>query len=90
MAVTKSQRRTRKRISRGVYRDRWGFSASVYAGGRRAEKRFPPGTPLKDVKAWRDDIRVSLRTAAGRWVRSEGLWVRTGLALLIEMVFRSM
>ena len=35
------------------------------SGGRRAEKRFPPGTPLNDIKAWRDDTRVSLRRAGG-------------------------
>ena len=65
----KSQDRKRRRVSRGVYHDRWGFSASVYAGGRRAEKRFPPGTPLRDIRIWRDDTRVSLRTAAGRATR---------------------
>ena len=42
-----------------------GNVSSVYAGGRRAEKRFLPSNPLKDIKVWRDDTRVSLRKAAG-------------------------
>ena len=65
MTSTKNQRRRRVRVSCGVYRDQWGLSASVYPSGRRAEKRFPPGTLLKDIKAWRDDTRVCLRKAAG-------------------------
>ena len=70
MSAPKSQRRKRKRVSEGVYRDQWGFSASVRGGGQRAEKRFPPGTSLKTIKAWRDETRVSLRKAAGRATRS--------------------
>ena len=64
MVALSSQRRKRRRISDGVYRDQWGFSASVRGGGQRAEKRFPPGTSLKAIKAWRDETRVSLRKAA--------------------------
>ena len=61
-----SQVRRRTRIARGVYRDQWGLAAVVKIGGRRVERRFPAGTPLKTIKTWRDDTRVSLRRASGR------------------------
>ena len=68
MTRFKGQRRRRVRVARGVYRDQWGLSASVRGGGRRAEKRFPAATPLKDIAAWRDETRVRLRGVAARSV----------------------
>ena len=69
MTKSTSQRRRRVKVSLGVYRDQWGLSASVRAGGLRAEKRFPPGTPLKDIRAWRDETRVRLRCASATTAR---------------------
>ena len=40
------------------------------ASGRRVEKRFPPSTPLRDIKAWRDEARVRLRSGSGTAARS--------------------
>ncbi len=66
MASRTSQHRTRKRLSHGIFRDRWGISALVEVNGTRREHRFPPGTSLKRIKAWRDETKVSLRTASSR------------------------
>ena len=40
------------------------------ASGRRVEKRFPPSTPLRDIKAWRDEARARLRSGSGTAARS--------------------
>lgn len=49
------RRGKRRRLARGIYEDKTG-RAAVYAG---KEKRFPPFTPLSDLRAWRDDQRKS-------------------------------
>ena len=54
--------RNRVRVAQGVYRDRWGLAATVKVDGIQREIRFPPGTPLKTVRARRDELRASLRT----------------------------
>ena len=46
----------------GVYKDRWGFAATVKVNGVRQELRFPKGTPLKTIRARREELRVRLRT----------------------------
>jgi integrase len=60
-----SQQRRRIRIDTGIYKDRWGLSASVKVGSgptaRTKEERFPFDTPLKTMKAWQDETRVALR-----------------------------
>ena len=56
--------RKRRRIARGVYRDQWGVSATVKVAGTQREKRFPSGTPLRDIRRWQGEMRVALRAAA--------------------------
>jgi hypothetical protein len=67
MGTTTSRR---KRIAKGVYRDRYGLSATVKVGtgtaARQREKRFPFDTPLRDIKAWQGDTRSELGRAIGR------------------------
>ena len=64
--VRKPQSR-RKRVAKGVYRDRYGLSATVKVGtgadAIQREKRFPFDTPLGELKTWRDTMRSDLRTA---------------------------
>ena len=59
-AVSRPRRRTR--VAEGVYRDRYGLAATVKVNGVQREVRFPPGTPLKAIRARRDELRASLRT----------------------------
>ena len=56
-----SQQRRRVRVAPGIYKDRWGFSATVKVNGIQREIRFEPGTSLKTIRARRDDMRASLR-----------------------------
>ena len=57
-----SQSRRRVRVAQGIYKDRWGLSATVKVNGVQREIRFDPGTPLKTIRAKRDEMRASLRT----------------------------
>ena len=54
---TRNQKDARKRVrvSRGVYRDQYGLAATVKVNGMQRECRFPRGTPLRTIQAWRDD-----------------------------------
>ena len=54
--------RRRIRVAEGIYKDRHGLAASVKVNGVQREIRFPPGTPLKTIRARRDELRASLRT----------------------------
>ncbi len=54
--------RRRVRVAEGVYRDRHGLAATVKVNGVQREIRFPAGTPLKTIRAKRDELRASLRT----------------------------
>ena len=56
-----SQSRHRVRVAQGIYKDRWGLSATVKVNGIQREIRFEPGTPLKTIRAKRDELRASLR-----------------------------
>jgi hypothetical protein len=62
--------RQRKRIGKGIYRDRYGMSATVKVGtgdfARQREKRFAFDTPLKEVKAWQEAMRAELRPLANQ------------------------
>ncbi len=60
--------RRRVRVAEGIYKDRHGLAATVKVNGIQREVRFPPGTPLKTIRARRDELRASLRTlpAGGR------------------------
>ena len=54
--------RRRVRVAEGIYKDRHGLAATVKVNGVQREIRFPPGTPLKTIRAKRDELRASLRT----------------------------
>ena len=56
-----SQARSRTRVAPGICKDRWGLAATVKVNGVQRELRFPPGTPLKAIRARRDELRASLR-----------------------------
>ncbi len=53
--------RRRTRVAEGIYKDRWGLAATVKVGSIQRERRFPPNTPLKTIRAHRDALRASLR-----------------------------
>lgn len=55
--------RRRTRIAEGVYTDQYGLSAVVKCGGVQREKRFPPDTPLDELKSWRIQTRAELDDA---------------------------
>ena len=54
--------RRRVRVAEGIYKDRHGLAATVKVNGIQRELRFPAGTPLKSIRARRDELRASLRT----------------------------
>ncbi len=56
--------RRRVRVAEGIYKDRHGLAATVKVNGIQRELRFPPGTPLKAIRARRDELRAGLRTIA--------------------------
>lgn len=65
----------RKRIAEGIYRDQFGLAATVKVRDRQHERRFPPGTDLELIEAWREKERVKLRAkglAGGRRGTLEG------------------
>jgi site-specific recombinase XerD len=70
--TTKKPRR--KRIGKGIYRDRYGLAAAVKVGsGAEAlgrEKRFPFDTELKVIRTWQEAIRVELRAQQAKPARS--------------------
>jgi integrase len=51
---------SRVRVAEGVYRDRYGFSAVVWAGQKRVEQRFPLETDLDEITAWRLRTRADV------------------------------
>ena len=61
-------RRRRVRVAEGIYKDRHGLAATVKVNGVQREVRFPHGTPLRTIRAKRDELRAGLRTlpAGGR------------------------
>ena len=64
----KAPARRRVRVAEGIYKDRHGLAATVKVNGVQREVRFPHGTPLRTIRAKRDELRASLRTlpAGGR------------------------
>ena len=52
--------RRRTRVAEGIYKDRWGLAATVKVYGVQREIRFPPSTPLKTIRARRDQLRACL------------------------------
>ena len=58
--------RRRTRVAEGIYKDRWGFAATVKVGGVQRELRFPKSTPLKTIRARRDELRAKLHQRGRR------------------------
>lgn len=58
--------KTLKRISPGIYRDAYGLRAVVDVASGRKEKRFAGGTPLPEIKRWREEAKVKLDAKARR------------------------
>lgn len=50
------------KLSPGIYSDKSGIRAVVAIAAGRKEKRFPKGTSLKEIKRWRNQMRVKLET----------------------------
>lgn len=50
------------RVSTGIYKTAFGFRAVVAIAAGRKEKRFPRGTSLKEIKRWRNQMKVKLET----------------------------
>lgn len=57
--------RRRVRLARGIYEDQFGRAGVVTVGTgplrQGKEKRFPPGTEIRTIRAWQDETRVALR-----------------------------
>lgn len=49
-----------KKLSTGIYRDGSSIRAIVDIAAGRKEKRFDPDHPLKDIKRWRNEMKVKL------------------------------
>ena len=54
--------RKRLRVSKGIYKDKYGLAATVKVNGIQRELRFSPETGIRTIQAWRDEMRGSLRT----------------------------
>lgn len=48
------------KLSTGIYKDARSIRAIVAIAAGRKEKRFPLGTSLKDIKRWRNQMKVKL------------------------------
>jgi integrase len=63
------RRGRRLRLAKGIYRDKTGVAATVAIGTgpakQQREKRYPHGTPLKDIKQWQLDTAAALREDVG-------------------------
>jgi len=53
-------------ISDGLYSDAIGLSAVVKVGKRQKEKRFPKGTPIKEIREWQTNMRAALTKKRGK------------------------
>lgn len=58
----RSAAKRRRRVSEGIYEDRYGLAATVKVGGRQQEVRFPPGTSLRKIQAERNRMKVALQS----------------------------
>lgn len=48
------------KLSTGIFSDRHGIRAIVAIAAGRKEKRFPSGTSMKEIKRWRNQMKVKL------------------------------
>lgn len=60
-----------KRLSTGIYADAHSIQAVVNGAAGRKTKRFPHGTPLADIKHWRNATKVALEAIARRRPRRQ-------------------
>lgn len=58
--------RTIRKLSKGIYLDRYGIRAVVDVAAGRDEARYHRDTPLDDVKRWREETIVRLKALARR------------------------
>ena len=56
--AAKPAARRRVRVAEGIYKDRHGLAATVKVNGVQREVRFPHGTPLKTIRARRDENQM--------------------------------
>jgi len=56
----------RKRVSEGIYEDRYGLAATVKVNGRQQEIRFPPGTSLRKIQAERNRMKAAMQATPAR------------------------
>ena len=54
--------RTRRKLAKGIYKDRYGVAATVKVDGIQRERRFARGTAIKTMRTWQDTTRASLRS----------------------------
>jgi integrase len=51
-----------RKLTTGVYADQYSVRAIVNCAAGRQEKRFDHGTPLAEIKRWRNETKVKLET----------------------------
>lgn len=61
-SLPKPPHTSRRPLPAGIYKDGQAYRAVVAIAAGRKEKRFPPGTPLRDITRWRHAMRVKLET----------------------------
>lgn len=77
-------RGTRRRVAAGIYEDRYGLAAIVTVGAQRDEGRFPTGTALEDIEAWRLERRAKFLKDRGT-VGRRGSLAADALAFVASM-----
>jgi hypothetical protein len=53
-----------KRLARGIWQDAYSIYVRAQAKSQRRAKRFPLGTPLREMKTWQQDREAALRKQA--------------------------
>lgn len=56
--------RTWKKLATGIYEDARSIQAVVNCAAGRKTRRFPHGTPLREIKQWRNGAKVRLEARA--------------------------
>ena len=54
--------RTRRKLAKGIYKDKYGVAATVKVDNIQRERRFARGTAIKTMRTWQDTTRASLRS----------------------------
>lgn len=53
-------RGTRATVEPGIYQDAYGYEVAACVNRHRRSARFPPGTPLREMRSWRKHAEVEL------------------------------